>query len=602
MKTETIFITGAGDKAATQKRVIAYFSMEIALKPDIPTYSGGLGVLAGDTVRSAADLEIPMVCVSLLYRKGYFFQKLDENGGQSEEPVQWAPGDHLEELPERVTVMIEERPVFVRPWLYRVQGVTRFSVPVYLLDTDLPENSDEDRRLTDFLYGGDRYYRLCQELILGVGGVRVLEALGHDAIRRFHMNEGHSALLTLELLRQEAKQAGRTYVAGADIQTVREKCIFTTHTPVPAGHDQFPLELVSRIVGKYEQFFDLKDERIFDLLDRVLGLPEELTEIEELRRAASTLNMTLLALNLSHYVNGVAKKHTEITSLMFAKYTIHSITNGVHAPTWTSGPFQELYDRYIPGWRQDAFNLRYALSIPRSRIWDAHGAAKRSLIDYINHATNAGMSEEVFTIGFARRAATYKRADLLFADPVRLREIAAGVGQLQIVYAGKAHPHDQEGKEIIARIWEMKKSLAGSIKIAYLPNYDMTMGRMVTSGVDLWLNTPQPPMEASGTSGMKAALNGVPSLSILDGWWIEGCIEGITGWAIGEDARNQEGEYDSSRDAASLYDKLQRIIVPLFYDNRAGFIDVMLHCIALNGSFFNTHRMLQQYVANAYFL
>ena len=433
-----------------------------------------------------------------------------------------------------------------------------------------------------------------------------LEALGHNAIRRFHMNEGHSAS-SPDLLQQEAKQAGRAYVAGADIQAVREKCVFTTHTPVPAGHDQFPMELASRILGKfeqYEQFVDLKDEQILDLLDRVAGLPEELTDIEELRRAAEEYrcNMTLLALNLSHYVNRVAKKHTEITSLMFAKYTIHSITNGVHPPTWVSEPFQELYDRYIPGWRQDAFSLRYALSIPRSGIWDAHAAVKRSLIDYINLTTNAGMSEEVFTIGFARRAATYKRADLLFADPVRLREIAAGAGQVQIVYAGKAHPHDQEGKEIIARIWEMKKSLAGSIKIAYLPNYGMTMGKMVTSGVDLWLNTPQPPMEASGTSGMKAALNGVPSLSVLDGWWIEGCIEGVTGWAIGEDARNRQGEYDASHDAASLYDKLQTTIVPLFYGNRTGFMDVMLHCIALNGSFFNTHRMLQQYVANAYFL
>jgi len=600
MKTETNVITGASNKAGTQKRRIAYFSMEIALEAHIPTYSGGLGVLAGDTIRSAADLGIPMVAVSLLYRKGYFFQRLDQNGRQSEETVEWTPGDHLEELPERATVMIEERPVSVRPWLYQVQGVTGFTVPVYLLDTDLPENADEDRTWTDVLYGGDRRYRLCQEVILGVGGVRILEALGHNEIPRFHMNEGHSALLTLELLRREAKCAGRTSVSGPDIEAVREKCIFTTHTPVPAGHDQFPIELAIRIIGEDEKLFDLKDTQIIGLLDRILGLPEELTTIEELRRATSTLNMTLLALNISHYVNGVAKKHTEITSLMFAKYTIHSITNGVHGATWTSGPFQELYDRYIPGWRQDMFSLRYALSIPRSKVWDAHAEAKKNLIDYVNRETNAGMSEEVFTIGFARRAATYKRADLLFADPARLREVAGG--RIQIVYAGKAHPQDQGGKDLIARIWEMKKALAGSIKIAYLPNYDMTVGKMITSGVDLWLNTPQPPMEASGTSGMKAALNGVPSLSILDGWWIEGCIEGVTGWAIGEDTRNREGEHDASRDAASLYDKLQKTIVPLFYDNRTGFGDVMLHCMALNGSFFNTHRMLQQYVMNAYFL
>ena len=575
--------------------------MELAIEPDMPTYSGGLGVLAGDTIRSAADLGIPMVAVSLLYRKGYFFQRLDQDGRQIEEPVAWAPEDHLEQLPERVTLLIEGRTVSVRPWLYRVRGVKGWTVPVYFLDTDLPENSDEDRRWTDSLYGGDGRYRLCQEIILGIGGVRVLEALGCD-VRRFHMNEGHSALLTVDLLRQEAKKAGRTYVTGADINTVREKCIFTTHTPVPAGHDQFPMELVSQVLGEAEQLFDLKDVQILSLLDRILGLPDELTNIEELRRAASTLNMTLLALNLSHYVNGVAKKHGEITSLMFAKYTIHSITNGVHGATWTAKSFQELYERYIPGWRQDTFSLRYALSIPPSEVWDSHREAKRDLIEYVNHETNAGMSTDLFTIGFARRAATYKRADLLFQDPERLREIAAGRGEIQVVYAGKAHPRDQQGKEMIARIWEMKKALAGPVKIAYLPNYDMTIGKLITSGVDLWLNTPQPPMEASGTSGMKAALNGVPSLSILDGWWIEGCIEGVTGWAIGEDSRSREGEYDASRDAASLYDKLQQTIVPLFYDNRKGFIDVMRHCMALNGSFFNTHRMLQQYVVNAYFL
>jgi len=584
------------------QKKIAYFSMEIALQPDMPTYSGGLGVLAGDTLRSAADLGIPMVAISLLYRKGYFFQRVDQNGRQTEDPVQWAPEDYLQELPERVTVVIEDRPVSVRAWLYPVQGVTGWTIPVYLLDTDLPENSDEDRKWTDSLYGGDLRYRFCQEVILGIGGVRVLEALGQTAIRRFHMNEGHSALLVVELLMQEAKKGGRTYITGTDIEAVREKCIFTTHTPVPAGHDQFQKDLVLGVLGDPLQYFDPKDGTVVNLLDRVLGLPEELTAMEELRQTTGTLNMTLLALNLSHYVNGVAKKHSEITKLMFAEYIIHSITNGVHGTTWTSKPFRELYDRYIPGWRQDTFNLRYALSIPKKEVWHAHEEAKRNLIEYVNRETNVGMSTEVFTIGFARRAATYKRADLLFSDPARLQEIAAGTGKIQIVYAGKAHPQDQGGKDIIARIWEISKALAGAMKIVYLPNYDMTIGNMVTSGVDLWLNTPLPPMEASGTSGMKASLNGVPSLSVLDGWWIEGWIEGVTGWAIGEDPRNRKGGYDPLQDATSLYTKLQETIIPLFYDNRTGFVDVMLHCIALNGSFFNTHRMLQQYVMNAYFL
>ncbi len=585
-----------------EERMIAYFSMEIALDPDMPTYSGGLGVLAGDTVRSAADLNIPMVAVTLLYRKGYFYQKLDGNGKQIEEPVHWAVEDYLEELPERVTVMIENRPVSIGLWRYHVEGVTGFKVPVYFLDTDLPENSEEDRGLTDHLYGGDQRYRLCQEVILGIGGVRMLDALGHQGIRRYHMNEGHAALLTLELLDQETRKSGRTSIVGTDIEAVKEKCIFTTHTPVPAGHDQFPINLMSRVIGEKKERFDLKDTHIQEVLDRILGIFDELSDFKELLHTDKTVNMTLLALNFSHYVNGVAKKHGEIARLMFAKYAIHSITNGVHGATWTSDPFQRLYDHYIPGWRQDTFNLRYALSIPKNEVWAAHMEAKEALVEYVNRETNTGMSTDVLTIGFARRAATYKRGDLFFSDPTRLKGIVGTAGRLQLIYAGKAHPQDQEGKEIIARIWQMKESLREDIKIAYLPNYDMEIGKVITSGVDLWLNTPQPPLEASGTSGMKAALNGVPSLSVLDGWWIEGWIEGVTGWSIGEDPRNKQGEHDPSKDPASLYEKLEKVIIPLFYRDRTRFIDVMLHCIALNGSFFNTHRMVQQYVLNAYFL
>lgn len=576
--------------------------MEIAVDPDMPTYSGGLGVLAGDTIRSAADLNIPMVAVTLLYRKGYFYQRLDDNGRQIEEPVHWITDDYLTELPEKIVITLETRPVFVRSWRYDVEGVTGFKVPVYFLDTDLPDNSEEDRRLTDLLYGGDQRYRLCQEAILGIGGVRMLDALGYENLQRYHMNEGHSALLTLELLEREAKKSGKSTIIGADIEAVKRKCIFTTHTPVPAGHDQFPLELISRVIGETRESLDLKDTRILEVLDRILGVPNELSNLKELLHTDKTLNMTLLALNFSHYVNGVAKKHGEIASLMFAEYVIHSITNGVHGPTWTSEPFQRLYDHYIPGWRQDAFSLRYALSIPKKEIWDAHMKAKETLIEYVNRETNTGMSADTLTIGFARRAATYKRGDLFFSDPARLKKIIETAGPLQLVYAGKAHPQDQGGKEIIGRICRMKETLKNDIPIVYLSNYDMAMGKLITSGADIWLNTPQPPLEASGTSGMKAAFNGVPSLSVLDGWWLEGCIEGITGWSVGQDPRRKQGEYNSSQDALSLYDKLEKVVIPLFYKDRSHFIEIMLHCIALNGSFFNTHRMIQQYVLNAYFL
>jgi glycogen phosphorylase len=578
------------------QRTIAYFSMEIGLDPEMPTYSGGLGILAGDTIRSAADLQVPMIAVTLLYRKGYFYQRLDETGWQREEPVQWTIEDYLKEMPQRASVVIEERTVHIRPWRYEVEGAGGFKVPVYFLDVNLPENSEWDRTLTDFLYGGDPHYRLCQEVILGIGGVRVLRSLGYNRIKRFHMNEGHASLLTLELLDEEAKTAGRKSIVRSDIEAVKEKCIFTTHTPVPAGHDQFPLALARGVLGARDDFLDLKDIFSIDLIRRVLRLPGEFSDVKDLLRTETALNMTYLALNLSHYVNGVAKKHGDISRLMFAEYTIDAITNGVHAASWTAGPFQKLYDGHIPGWRQDNFSLRYALGIPKQEIWNAHMETKKKLIDYVNRETNIGMGTDVFTIGFARRTATYKRADLLFTDVERLKSISSKVGLLQVVYAGKAHPQDQGGKEIIKRIFQVREALKNDVRIAYMENYDMELGKMMTSGVDLWLNTPQPPLEASGTSGMKAALNGVPSFSVLDGWWMEGCIEGVTGWSIGE---RESSEW--SKDAASLYSKLEQTIIPTFYHERDRFIDVMRFAIALNGSFFNTHRMVQQYVLNAYF-
>jgi len=559
------------------QRKVAYFSMEIGLDARMPTYSGGLGVLAGDTIRSAADLNIPLIAVTLLHRRGYFYQRLDANGWQSEEPVEWIVEDFLTEEPQRSQVRIEGRTVNVRAWRYDVKGVGGFTVPVYFLDTRLPENSDWDRSLTDFLYGGDQHYRLCQEAILGIGGVRMLRALGYESIERFHMNEGHASLLTLELAYEEAKR-GTEKVTRECIEAVRKKCIFTTHTPVPAGHDQFPRDMVIRVVGVPEELFDVSDPAVTALRNHVVT-------------GQNLVNMTHLALDFSHYVNGVAKKHGEVSRLMFGGYSIDSITNGVHAATWTADAFERLYDRYIPGWRQDNFNLRYAMSIPHEAIWQSHTEAKKKLVDYVNQETNSGMDVNLPTIGFGRRAATYKRADLLFSDLARLKSIASAAGPFQIIYAGKAHPKDKEGKEVIQRIIRTKESLKEHIKVAYLENYDMRVGKMMTSGVDVWLNTPQPPMEASGTSGMKAALNGVPSLSILDGWWIEGHIEGVTGWSIA----------DHGMDVSSLYGKLEHVIIPMLYHDRHAFVDIMRHAIALNGSFFNTQRMMQQYVVNAYF-
>jgi glycogen phosphorylase len=557
---------------------IAYFSMEIGLESSLPTYSGGLGMLAGDTLRSAADMGLPMVGVTLLDRKGYFTQRLDPSGWQLEESAHWAPETLLEELPQRASVLVEGRRVLVRPWRYRVAGVDGQEVPVFLLDTDLPENSPFDRTLTDSLYGGDARYRLCQEVILGIGGIRILRQLGLNEIQWFHMNEGHSSLLTLELLEERTRVSGLT-ITPEDIQAVRLRCVFTSHTPVPAGHDQFPMELVNEVLGQ-----------------------REIYQMHALFCCDGVLNLTYLALNLSHYINGVAKRHGEISRLMFSRYAIDAITNGVHVGTWTSAPFAQLFDLFITDWRRDNFSLRSALGIPRDQIWDAHLQSKARLLEFIHAKAQTPMAPEALTIGFARRAASYKRGTLLFSDIERLKQIARRAGKIQVVYGGKAHPADVGGKELIREVVEMAAALKDQIPIVYLEDYDMALGQKLTAGVDLWLNTPLPPLEASGTSGMKAALNGVPSLSVLDGWWIEGCIEGVTGWSIGPPWRlkNDEG-HDRSQDALSLYDKLEFAILPLFYNDRGAFTEIMRHCIALNGSFFNTQRMLQQYIQKAYF-
>ena len=560
-------------------RSIAYFSMEVALDPAMPTYAGGLGVLAGDTIRSAADLEVPMVAVSLLYRHGFLKQHIDTSGWQHAEPCAWDVAAFVRELPTRVSVEIEGRTVHLRAWEFFVKGVGGFRVPVFLLDSDLPENMEWDRALTHVLYGGDAHYRICQEVILGIGGVRLLKALGFKNLQRFHMNEGHAALLGLELLDESAKAAGRQTFNREDVEAVRHRCVFTTHTPVAAGHDRFPAELVNRVLRRPELF-----------------------EHQDVFCCEGLLNMTFLALNLSHYVNGVAKKHAEVSRLMFAPYKIDAITNGVHAATWVSGPMGKVFDQHISGWQADNFSLRFAHSISRGEIWTAHSEAKRQLLEYVKAKTGTVLDENVLTIGFARRATAYKRANLIFHDTERLKAICRNVGKLQLIFSGKAHANDPDGKSQIQQILQTRDLLKNDVAIVYLTDYDMSVAKLMTAGVDVWLNTPQPPLEASGTSGMKAALNGVPSLSVLDGWWIEGCIEGETGWSIGERHENGNGNGErSAKDAAALYDKLEHEVLPLFYTNRDGFTDVMRHAISLNGSFFNTQRMIQQYVVKAYF-
>jgi len=552
---------------------IAYFSMEIALCNDVPTYSGGLGVLAGDTMRSAADLDLPMVAVSLVSRAGYFHQVLDGQGRQSEQPAFWNPADHATSLGAKIAVTIEGRTVWVGAWLYILEGHMGGRQPVLLLDTDLNENSSEDREITHALYGGDTAYRFKQEIVLGVGGMRMLQALGFE-IRQHHMNEGHSALLGIELLRRFAYPVGdrRPGEPPYDIPLVRELCCFTTHTPVEAGHDRFAYDLVQRMLG---DFIDLPT------LKHLAGEDE--------------LNMTRLALNLSEYVNGVAKRHAEVSRKMFPGYRVKAVTNGVHPHTWTHPAFFELYDRHLAGWcHEPELLVRVDCCVPNDEILAAHKQAKDQLVDRINLLTATVFDPNLPILGFARRMTAYKRPDLLFSDIERLKAIAQQ-WPFQIVLAGKAHPRDEGGKRLIEMLYQHIDSLKGVINIAYLPDYNMDIALNMVAGVDVWLNTPLRPLEASGTSGMKASFNGVPNLSILDGWWIEGCIEGMTGWAIGDSADSDNGE-----DEQSLYHKLEHVVLPLYHNDQDGWIRVMKGAICKNASFFNSHRMMRRYVTEAY--
>jgi starch phosphorylase len=545
---------------------IAYFSMEIALTGDIPTYSGGLGVLAGDTIRSSADLRIPLVAVTLISRKGYLKQEITREGKQIEHPVEWTPSKFMNELAPRVRVQIQGREVRIKAWLYDNQSLTGGLVSILFLDTDVEGNTPEDRGITSFLYGGDERYRLKQEIVLGIGGVKMLEASGFK-VRKYHMNEGHSSLLTLELLRKNEMS----------LDKVRDLCIFTTHTPVEAGHDKFPYDIVHETMG-------------------------EIIPLETLKRLGGQdrLNMTRLALNLSKYVNGVAKRHKDFSLKLFPGHHISAITNGVHSFTWTCDSFRKLYDKYLPGWANEPELLVRVDGIPDEEIWEAHIEAKEKLVDFVKQKANVNLDRDVLTLGFARRATEYKRPNLLFSDLEKLREINSK-GRMQTILAGKAHSKDWSGKQLIEEVYGYVEKLRNVMKIVYLEDYDMQMAAKLTSGVDVWLNTPLPPFEASGTSGMKAAHNGVINFSVLDGWWIEGCVEGVTGWAIGPSPDEPVKEDERRRrELEDLYNKLGYLIIPTFYKKRDDWIHMMENSIGKVAYYFNSHRMMRRYVTEAY--
>ena len=619
---------------------VAYFTMEIAISDRIPTYSGGLGVLAGDTIRSATNLRVPLVAVSLLHRGGYFKQSLDAKGNQSDAPISWQPEKHLTRLPTEVSVKLDGRTVRVGAWMTKVKDKRHgHETPVIFLDTNLPQNKVAHRSITERLYGGDDELRLRQEAILGIGGVRMLEWLGCRGLKIYHMNEGHASLLVPELIRSTARKLSKKTEDPAVLQEVQEKCVFTTHTPVPAGHDRFPMEMAHGIL----------DPEIASLLhpepeDAVQEAPTQANPTQataqtsapgndaessaatavatpvlqrtrhrygggsaELPPPVGTLNMTLTGFWGSVRINAVARRHAEVSRSMFGRDDILSVTNGIHANTWVCGDMAKLFDKHMPAWREDNTELRNAVGLDRKLLLKAHLRAKVALIDRVNELTDANFDLDTFTIGFGRRATAYKRLTLLLRTPKQLEEIAEKHDGIQVVLAGKAHPKDEPGQAMIVDTLRKAKKLKHT-RIVYLPNYNMDLCGLMTAGSDIWLNTPRPPLEASGTSGMKAAINGVPSLSTLDGWWLEGCVEGLTGWAIGKDdfapGRKRKAPTTNTQDrnhAQDLYDKLDEAILPAYESNQA-WGDIMANTIALNGSHFTTQRMVREYVAGMYFV
>jgi glycogen phosphorylase len=545
---------------------VAYFTMEIGLDARMPTFAGGLGMLAADLMRSCADLGVRAACVSVCWQHGYMRQTLEGDGSQRYEPTSWQPAQFMRKATERVSVQCEGRTVYVGAWHFEVVG-DQGGVPVVFLDTDLPENSPGDRRITENLYGGDGAMRLKQEIVLGIGGVRMLRALGYTDIATFHMNEGHAAFLTLELLRE----------CGWKDDHVRRCCAFTTHTPIPAGHDVFDYDLAHRIVG------DQLPWHIRDLAGR------------------DRLSMTELAIRMSRYVCGVSQVHGSVSRRMFPWAKIDAITNGVHHTSWASPEFQNLFDAYVDDWRSDP-NLLTAQcrAIPDHHLWDAHQRAKDRLISYANRFTDLPLDAKRLTIASARRVVSYKRPELLYTNLERLGEVCRG--KVQIIHAGNAHTADSFGQGVIQRMIERSRKLRDCVRIVYVPNYNPDLAKLMTAGADVWLNTPMRLHEASGTSGMKACVNGVLNLSTLDGWWIEAYArDPEAGWRIGPLASALPDAEDTQQvDAEDLYTQLQYEVIPEYeYENHIRWIRRMKRSIGLMG-YFSSHRCIREYVEKAW--
>jgi len=603
------------------QRPVAYFSAEFGLHGSLPIYSGGLGVLSGDHCKEISDLGVPFVGVGFIYPQGYFRQLIPADGWQQAiydtlnfdevpiHPVLDAHGNRL-----MILVTLRGVPVHVQVWQVRAARVN-----LYLMDTNVPQNAPWDRDLSARLYGGDQETRIRQEMVLGLGGVRVLRALGIEP-GVWHMNEGHSAFLVLERLR-ELMQAGQPFDQA--IEAVRRTTVFTTHTPVPAGHDAFAFHLMDEYFGRFWQEMDISREQL-------LGLGEY----------EGRFNMTVLALRLAGRTNGVSQLHGEVSRRMWQpvwpgrpveEVPIRGITNGAHVPSWISTELKNLYARYVAeDWetRHDDPALWERLDeIPDEVLWAVHQQLKAKLLAFVDARTRlrwrAGQMDasqvlasgtlldpEALTIGFARRFATYKRATLIFRDTQRLKRILhAERRPVQIVFAGKAHPADGGGKGFIQQVYQYAQDPQFGGRIAFLEDYGLHMARFLVQGVDVWLNNPRRPNEASGTSGMKAAMNGVPNLSVLDGWWPESYHpadgdRAANGWAFGE-VQYDDWETQDEMDSQALYRLLEEQVVPLYYDRDAadipcGWVQVMKESIRTSIAAFSMRRMIKEYVEQMY--
>lgn len=603
------------------KEVIAYFSTEFGLHETVPIYAGGLGVLSGDHLKEASDLGLPLVAMGFLYTKGYFTQVISEDGWQE---AQYAKlnFDELPVLPlvdneEKLTTVSVElagREVLVRMWKIQVGRV-----PLYLLDSNVDGNSDDDRELTSRLYSSDLDLRISQEIILGIGGVRALRKLGHSPAV-WHMNEGHSAFLVLERIREQVEKGTSLEEAKNYVQA---KTVFTTHTPVPAGSDEFPAWLIDKYFGGLQQQLGLSRDEFFDLARHTVSW-------------GVTFSMPVLAMRTSNLRNGVSELHGEIAREMWGylwpdvktdEVPISHITNGIHTGTWLARRMRHLYGRYLGSdWLDniDDPEIWEAVSnIPDEEIWAVRRHLKRKLVIYMRErarvqwgqdevhpvqviASGALLNPYALTIGFARRFATYKRADLILSDFERLLGIINKPNMpVQIIFAGKAHPADQPGKLLIQNVYRKVKKAESGGRLVFLEDYDMNLARYLVQGVDVWLNTPRRPNEASGTSGQKAAVNGVLNFSILDGWWREG-FNGKNGWAIGTDDSHADHKFQDDMDAESLYDALENEIIPLFYDRSSGnlpveWIGLMKESIRTLAPEFSMRRMVKAYANDLYF-